>query len=107
MASTPHAGHAPPSAANPANADPLERYLGVEIVLDTGEPYVYLGRLVEYDTLYLLLEDADVHDLRDSKSTRELYVVESRKHGIRANRKRVQVSRRAIVSWSALTDVLA
>ena len=53
-----------------------------------------------------VLEDADVHDLRDSKTTRELYVLDTRLHGVHSNRKRVFVDREQITSISALDDVM-
>ena len=47
-----------------------------------------------------------VHDLRDSTTTRELYVLDSKRHGTRSNRTRVLVRREEIVSLSALDDVI-
>ncbi len=49
--------------------------LNVEVVLDVAGPYVYLGRLVDGDAKFLALADADVHDLRDTATTREEYVI--------------------------------
>ncbi|MFO1021321.1 MAG: hypothetical protein U0903_11580 [Planctomycetales bacterium] len=83
----------------------LSRYLGREVVLDVSSPYVYLGTLTGEDHRYVTLENADVHDLRDTKTTRELYIVESRRHGIRTNRAVVLVRKDEIVSVSALSDV--
>lgn len=83
----------------------LTAYLGREVVLDAASQYVVLGTLVGEDHRYFILEKADVHDLRDSKSTRELYLVDCRRHGIRVNRTRVLVTKSEIVSLSALADV--
>ena len=80
--------------------------LGRILVLDLASPYVILGTLTGVTPGFLTFDDADVHDLRDSKTTRELYVLESRRHGIRCNRKRVSVSLREIVSVSRLDDVV-
>ena len=80
--------------------------IGDEVVLDLATPYVILGKLVGEDHRYLILQDADVHDLRDSSTTRELYVLDARRHGINPNRLRVLVSREQIVSLSAFADVL-
>jgi hypothetical protein len=44
--------------------------------------------------------------LRDTTTTREMYVVDSRRVGIRANRDRVLVRIGEIVSLSALSDVI-
>lgn len=80
--------------------------LGQEVVIDAASPFVYLGKLVGQDERYLVLEEADVHDLRDTNTTRELYVLDSRRHGIRANRGRVLVRQQDVVSISALADVM-
>jgi len=84
----------------------FEGLIGQEVVLDVASPYVYLGTLVGYDHRYLMLENADVHDLRDTNTSRELYVLESRRHGIRSNRHRVLVRLEDVVSFSALEDVI-
>ena len=83
----------------------LSQYLNREIVLDLQSSFVILGTFVGEDHRYLILKDADVHDLRDTKTTRELYIVDSRRHGIRNNRKQVLVRKDEIVSLSALEDV--
>lgn len=85
----------------------LETLIGREVVVDVASPYVYLGRLTGYDHKYVILEQADVHDMRDSTTTRENYIVDSRRYGIRANREKVYVRVGDIVSVSALDDVMA
>lgn len=82
------------------------QYLNRVVVLDMVAPYVYLGTLVALDDHYYVLEQADVHDLRDSTTTRELYILDSRKHGVSVNRERVCINRNQVVSFSALDDVL-
>src|SRR5205814_3029924 len=57
------------------------------------------------DTKYLVLEQADVHDLRDTTTTRELYVIDSKRLGVHANRERVLVRIGEIVSISALDEI--
>jgi hypothetical protein len=84
----------------------LDRLIGREVVIDVVSPFVCLGKLVAYDATYVSLEHADVHDLRDTTTTRELYVIDSRRFGIRANRERVLVRVGEIVSLSALDDVI-
>ena len=79
---------------------------GREVVIDVSSQYVYLGKLAVCDDKYVVLDKADVHDLRDTTTTREVYVVDSRRLGIRANRERVFVSTAEIVSISALEDVI-
>lgn len=83
----------------------LQKLIGREVVVDVLAPYVYLGLLVGSDHRYLVLEGADVHDLRDTNTTRDLYVLDSRRHGVSANRNRVLVSRDQVVSISKLEDI--
>ena len=85
----------------------LARLVGREVVLDVSGPYVYLGRLVGGDDKFLSLEEADVHDLRDTATTREEYVLAARRHGVAPNRARAYVRAAEVVSVSALEDVLA
>ena len=84
----------------------FQKLIGQEVVVDVVSQYVYLGTLVGSDDKYLALAKADVHDLRDTATTRELYVLDSRRYGIRGNRDRVLVRLNEIVSLSALADVI-
>lgn len=79
---------------------------GQTVVLDLVSPYVVLGLFTEADDRYLTLINADIHDLRDSKITRELYVLQAREHGIRANRKRVLIRTEEVVALSRLDEVI-
>ena len=84
----------------------FEQLLGREVVIDVASQYVYLGTLTGADEKYLVLEHADAHDLRDTNTTRELYVVDSKRLGVHKNRERVLVRIEEIVSVSALEDVI-
>lgn len=84
----------------------LDSLLGEVVVLDLASPYVYLGRLVSVDAEHLVLEEADCHDLRDTTTTREKYVLDCRRHGFGPNRRQVWVNRREIVGVSRLEDVV-
>lgn len=84
----------------------MEQFLGQDVVIDVESQYVFLGRLDEVGDGFLTLQQADVHDLRDSKTTRELYVLDSRTDGIRVNRRRVMIPIDQIVSISRLDDVV-
>ena len=87
-------------------SETLNELVGQEVVLDAASMYVYLGKVESIDGQFVVLTDADVHDLRDSNTTRERYVIEARMHGIRPNRQRAIVDLRQIVSASVLTDVI-
>jgi len=89
----------------PQPAEMLAQFVGQDIVLDVVSSYVYVGTLIEYDIHYLIMTNADVHDLRDTNTTRELYVLEARRHGVSVNRLRVLVRLDQVVSISALADV--
>lgn len=84
----------------------MDELLNQPVVLDVESLFVYAGTLTALNEKTITLENADVHDLRDSKTTRERYVLDSKTHGIRANRRRVMVQRSQVVSISALKDVL-
>lgn len=84
----------------------MDSLIGKDVVVDVESMYVYLGRLREVTERNLLLENADVHDLRDSTTTREIYVREARLHGIQPNRVQVLLQVRQIVSISLLKDVI-
>lgn len=85
----------------------VPQLLGELVVLDVTSPYVYIGRLTRLDDDCLELQDADVHDLRDTTTTREKYVLDNRLYGVRANRRRVWVRACEVVSISRLEDVIA
>ena len=84
----------------------FEQLFGELVVLDLSSPFVVLGRLVERQSEFLILQDADIHDLRDTQTTREKYVLACRGHGISPNRRWTWVNMREIVGISRLDDVI-
>ena len=82
-------------------------FLTREVVLDLRSMYVCLGTLIGENEHYFILENADVHDLRDTETTREKYVLDSKSHGIRPNRARVLICKQEVVGISLLGDVIA
>ena len=84
----------------------MEEFVGKNVVVDVESPYVYVGRLHELRDKTLILRAADVHDLRDSTTTREVYVRDARVHGIQPNRKTVYVRLEKVVSISLLDEVI-
>ena len=83
----------------------LEDYLGKQVVIDTDSQLIIAGTLVAVDRHYLTLEDVDVHDTRDSSSTKDNYIMESHKYGLRINRGGAKVRLARVVSLSLLDDV--
>lgn len=92
-------------AENPSDEDELAEYIGHEVVLDTRGELVYIGTLAAVSAHYMELREADVHDLQETRTSKELYIMESAKHGVRTNRDKVLVRKREIVSLSKLSDV--
>ena len=86
--------------------EPLESLVDREVVIDLRSRYVVAGRLERVGRDHLELVDADVHDLDDTTTTREVYVVQLRELGIRPNRARVLLNAAEVVAISALDDVL-
>jgi hypothetical protein len=84
---------------------PLARLVGQVVVVDFRSTYVCLGTLVGDDPEFLEIVDADLHDFRDSPATREVYVYDSRRLGVRRNRTRVFVRRDDVIAIARFADV--
>ncbi len=80
--------------------------MGRVVVVDTATPLVYIGTLREVGGDCLVMDDVDVHDVGDTPTTKEIYVMESKKFGVRKNRRRVVVFLKDVVSVSLLEDVI-
>jgi hypothetical protein len=74
-------------------------------VVDLRSTYVCLGTLAAVDSEFLELRNADLHDFRDSSATREVYVYDSVRVGIRRNRSRVIVRRDEVVALTRFADI--
>ena len=79
--------------------------VGMPVVLDTATPYVYVGTLKEWREHFVVLADADVHDVSEGRSGKERYVLEARRHGVQHSRSEVTVRKAVVVSISRLEDV--
>ena len=90
---------------DPISSPALEDLVGQVVVLDLRSSYVCLGTLVALDGLFFAIEDADLHDFRDSAATREVYVYDSARLGIRRNRARVLVRRDEVVAVTRFADI--
>jgi hypothetical protein len=84
----------------------LDALNGEQVVIDLRSSYVAVGTLVGGDELFVELKNADLHDLRDTDTTRENYIAESKATGIKRNRKRVLIVRTDMVAVARLTDVV-
>lgn len=84
----------------------LEELIDSVVVVDLHSTYVCIGTLQRIDSHYLELKNADLHDMRDSDSTRENYVAALAATGIKRNRKRVLIARSEVAAISRLEDVV-
>lgn len=83
-----------------------KQLVGQVVVLDTSSQLVYLGKLKSVDDHFIELEEADVHDSSESPTSKEIYVIESKKYGLKRNRRTVFVRAGLVVSMSRLEDVI-
>jgi hypothetical protein len=84
----------------------LDEFVNQKVVIDLHSHYVCLGTLVRYDEQWLELRSADLHDFRDTDTSRENYIAASCTTGIKRNRKRVLVVRSEVVAVSRMEDVV-
>lgn len=84
----------------------LRQYLDRYVVVDTTSPFVFIGKLRQVSEDFVTLADVDVHDRRESPSSNEKYIMDSKKHGVRANRTLVHIRQREVISISALDDII-
>ena len=82
-----------------------EDWIGKEVVLDTATSVVYVGRLEGFGKDFFDVRDADVHNCSEGSATKEVYLMETKRHGVRLNRKRVLVKKTDVISISLLEDI--
>jgi len=82
------------------------RHLAQYVVVDTDSDYLYIGKLLGVSGPFISLGDADVHNRRESSSSNEKYVLESKKYGIRSSRREVHIRLQRLVSFSLLEDAI-
>jgi small nuclear ribonucleoprotein (snRNP)-like protein len=83
----------------------LKKYLKKRVVLDTRSSFLYIGKLEKVLDACVELSDVDVHDSRETTTSKEVYVLESKKTGIKANRDRVFINLDYVISFSGLDEV--
>ncbi|MBX9656091.1 hypothetical protein K2Y11_20950 [bacterium] len=86
--------------------DRLAAWLGEVVVIDCTHPYVAIGTLVRVARDYVELAEADMHDLRDSTTSRENYLVKTARHGVGATRRLLIFRMEHIVGISPLAEVV-
>ncbi len=83
----------------------LKSFLKKKVVLDTDSAWSYIGILEEVRENCLVLSNVDVHNNSDTRTSGEMYILESKETGIKNNRECVFVKLDFIVSFSLLKDV--
>lgn len=81
-------------------------FFDTDVVVDVAPPVVYVGRMIEANEYFITLADVDVHDLRVSTVSKEIYIMESRKHGVQPNRKLAKIKQSEVLSLSKLSDII-
>lgn len=92
----------PPADRTPEALRPL---LGTTVVVDTDASFIYLGVLERADAEFLVLNNVDVHDMGKGGLSKESYIHESTKIGVRPNRNRAWVRMDRVLSISPLDEV--
>jgi hypothetical protein len=81
-------------------------FVGKTVVVDTDSMFVYLGTLDRVEDQFVVLKDVDAHDRRESPSTKEQYIMDTKKFGVKPNRREVSIRKQMVVSISKLDDVM-
>ncbi len=84
----------------------MEELIGEVVVVDLRSSYLCIGTLKGVTVDFLDIRNADLHDLRDTETTREKYVADSAATGVKRNRKKLLLVRGDIVAISRLSDVV-
>ncbi|HUV39367.1 MAG TPA: hypothetical protein VMY39_07115 [Planctomycetota bacterium] len=88
-----------------SEADRLRDCIGQTVVIDTDTHHLHVGTLLSVDEWFYELADADVHDSTSTSTTRDMYIINVQKYGVKKNRNRVFVRTSRVVSLSRLSDV--
>ncbi len=89
-----------------AHVESWKDLVGERVVVDTDSTKLVVGTLEEAGAHFIALAEADLHDMRDSRVTSEVYTLEACKYGVHANRRRVFVRTDRVVCVSRLKDVI-
>ena len=83
----------------------FDDYLHQAVVVDTSGSFVYLGTLKAVHLDFIELENADVHDMNDSHSTKENYLRNALITGLRPNRKSCRIDKNKIISITLFSEI--
>lgn len=85
--------------------DWLEEFRGQTVVCDLADLYLLIGVLDQVGPQHLSFVNADLHDHREANSTKDVYLIETRRFGIRVNRAKVSIPRSTLLAISRLDDL--
>ena len=83
----------------------FDDYIHQKIVVDASGSFIYLGTLKAVHRDFIELENADVHDIHDSNSTKENYLRNALITGIRPNRKSCRIDKNKIISITLFSEI--
>lgn len=86
--------------------DAWSPWVGQIVVVDTSSNYVYIGTLAAVQDHFIEMKEVDVHDRGEGLSTKERYIMEVKRFGVKPNRREVSIRKSSIVSLSRLDDIL-
>ena len=84
----------------------LKKYLNKNVVLDTDSHWLYIGTLKAIEKDCYLVENVDAHDLRETTTSRDNYLIGVKNHGLVINRKEAKVIKEKVIGVSRLEDIL-
>ncbi|MBA7570481.1 hypothetical protein ES708_12233 [subsurface metagenome] len=84
----------------------LKEYLNKAVVLDMDSHWFYIGTLKAIEEDCYLMENVDAHDLRETTTSRDNYLIGVKTHGLVINRKVVKVRKEKVIGISKLEDIL-
>ena len=90
----------------PEQMQAWEKFIGKEVVVDTTSNFLFIGTVHSVDACFLTLGLSDVHDRHESSSSKEKYTMDSRKYGLKADRKAVSIRLENVVCLSLMEDVI-
>lgn len=92
--------------SRPKSKSPWAQYEGQVVVVDTDSHLLHIGTFVEATEEFIVIRDADVHDTRETTTSKEKYAMQAKRIGVRPNRKEARIRHALVVSVSLLADVV-
>ena len=78
---------------------------GITVVVDTDGPEIFIGRCDDMDEREVILNDADVHEVKDGSATKAEYLEKAARLGVWKKFERVVIPRSRVVSVTRLGEL--